>query len=246
MRKFLFAVVCVVGASPVVAGTEPDADEVWKKTLAAYAVLDTYTDAGVVTAEYGSGGSHLRETHKFQTALVRPRQFLFAFDEDPDAGAERFVIWCDNAAFNSWWSATGVHETYAQGQGLNAFAIGSLPSRGSDVLIPALIFAAAGLQGPLSAFEELKSEGVAKLDGRAQFRISGVVREKYGTDYVSSERPTEVWIDAQSFLIRKVVQDTPKGSVTGVVDRVTTLIAPVAGTKPDPATFRFVVPKAQP
>lgn len=243
LRTVVLAAALTLGGNhSIAAPAEPSADDLWKKTAAAYAALETYTDAGTITVESGSGGSVLRETHKFRTALSRPRRFLFAFDEDPNAGAERFVIWCDNAEFRTWWSATGVQATYPQGEGLNAFAIGSSPSKGGAVLIPALIFSTAGLKGPLSAFEDLKSERTTTVDGRNQIRIDGVVRERYGNDYVSSERPTQVWIDARTSLILKVMQDTPRGTAAGSIDRITTIIAPLSGTKLEPAVFRFTIP----
>lgn len=236
----VLAALAVLLAAPA-GRAETDADELWQRVVAAYEALGTYSDSGEIVTEYGSGATvEIRERHRFKTVLKRPRQFYFEFNEDPAAGADRFVIWCEGAEFNSWWLTTKVHDVYPQGKGIDAFAVASLPTKGTAVLIPGLLFGSAGLQGPLHSLEELRLDGTERIDGRDHIKLSGIVREKYGTSYVSSEYPATLWIDRDSLLIRRMLQDTPLGA--GGINRSMTTLDPVADPELDDAAFRFTPP----
>lgn len=236
----VLAALAVLLAAPA-GRAETEAEQLWHRVVAAYGALGSYTDSGEIVTEYGSGTAvEIREQHRFKTALKRPRQFYFEFDEDPDAGADRFVIWCEGAEFNSWWLTTKVHEVYPQGKGIDAFAVASLPTKGTAVLVPGLLFGSAGLRGPLQSLEELRLDGTERIDGRDHDKLSGIVREKYGTSYVSSEYPATLWIDSESLLIRRIVQDTPLGG--GGINRSVTTFDPVADPVLDDALFRFSPP----
>jgi len=223
------------------------ADQIWKHTLAVYAMAATYEDTGESVTEYGGDGTvQLREAHHFKTALNRPRQFYFEFSADPSAGGGKFVIWCEGEAFNSWWSDTRVHQAYPPGEGINAFALGSLPTKGTDVLVPALLYAQLGLRGPLLSLEELELAGRETVAGRQHYKLVGVARERYGNDYVSSERPTSVWIDERTFVVAKIVQETPSDAGNGLIDRITTTLTARIGGAPPAGAFHFTVPADQP
>ena len=74
LKISFFAAALLFMARPVIAADAPQgAGELWQKTLAAYAAVASYSDTGVITTEFGTGGTRLRETHKFKTALIRPR-----------------------------------------------------------------------------------------------------------------------------------------------------------------------------
>jgi outer membrane lipoprotein-sorting protein len=235
----LLAALAVLLAAPA-SRAETEADQLWQRVTAAYDALGTYSDSGEIVTEYGSGTAvQIREQHRFKTALKRPRQFYFEFDEDPDAGADRFVLWCEGAEFNTWWLTTKVHEVYPKGKGIDAFAVASLPTKGTAVLVPGLLFGSAGLKGPLHSLEELRLDGSGRIGGRDHVKLSGIVREKYGTSYVSSEYPATLWIDSESLLIRRILLDTPPG---GGINRSTTTFDPVADPAVDDALFRFSPP----
>jgi hypothetical protein len=51
-----------------------------------------------------------------------------------------------------------------------------------------------------------------------------------------------VWIDAESLLLRKIVEDTPRGSPGGIIDRVTTIFEPRANPDLKGVQFRFSIP----
>jgi hypothetical protein len=230
-RSVIFLAVFLVGLAAVAGDAGggqalPEAGDLIERSRAAYAALRSYADTGVVTAEDRLPGSPaVVEHHTFATYYRAPRQFLFDFTEDEKAGGERFVIWCDGGDFNTWWSTTGVHEKYERGRGGVAFAVGSLPTKGSALLIPPLLFSQAGLQGPLVSLQEPRLAGTEEVGGRRSYKITADMRLAYGTGNVGEERAVTIWIDAETLLVRKVFQDTPRGGMAGAVSRLTTTFA---------------------
>jgi hypothetical protein len=224
----------------------PEARALLERSRAAYAALRSYADTGVViTEEQLPGAPAVVERHTFTTYYRAPRQFFFDFNKDPKAGGERFVIWCAGEEFNTWWSTTGVHEKYERGRGELAFATGSLPTKGAALQIPPLLFSQAGLQGPLMSFKEPRLAGTEEVGGRRCYKVIAEMSLSYGTGYVGEERATTVWIDAETLLVRKVFQDTPRGGMAGAVSRVTTTFEPQADPDLDDARFRFAVPSGE-
>jgi outer membrane lipoprotein-sorting protein len=220
------------------------ADDLWEQSRAAYAALQSYADAGVVVTESQSPGAPLLvERHTFTTYYHAPREFYFDFKKDPKAGNERLVIWCDGGDFQSWWSATRVHQTYPQGTGASAFGTSAFPTKGSVVLIPPLLFSKAGLQGPLVALKAPRVlSDTEALKGVRVHRLVGDVAIRYATGLGGHARATTVWIDAQTLLVRKIVEDTPAGSPEGSVSRTTTTFQPQANPPLADSLFRFEVP----
>lgn len=219
-------------------------EQVLKQSRDTYVALTSYADTGSVTTRYHSGRApESVETYTFRTAYQTPRQFLFDFKKGMDAGAERFVIWSEGQDFNSWWSATQVHEDYPQGQGANAFALSAYPTQESSVMIPALLFSKAGLQGPLSSFTLLKGAGTEKLGEHLCYRLIGQEAMAYKTGTVAGGRAVTLWIDAETLLMRKIFEDTPDGDGGDILNTVTTSFEPVANPAIDPTRFHFEVPK---
>jgi outer membrane lipoprotein-sorting protein len=211
------------------------------KSVAKYATLKTYSDSGTITYEYSSNSSDpvQKEQYTFVTFYRAPRQFLFDFKKGPNADDERLVVWADAGDFNTWWSATKVHETYPKGQGDSAFALSSFPTKGSVMKIPTLLFAGAGLHGPLTDFKLLRTDPDESINGHRCSKLVGEVALAYGTGTVTASTPTTIWIDAESLLVRKILEDNTK---SGAVDRVTTTFEPEADPKIDDAKFKFFPP----
>jgi outer membrane lipoprotein-sorting protein len=212
-----------------------------EKSVAKYAALKTYSDTGTITYEYSSNLSDpvQKEQYTFTTFYRAPRQFLFDFRKGPDADDERLVVWADAADFNTWWSATKVHDTYPKGQGDNAFALSSFPTKGSVMKIPPLLFSGAGLHGPITDFKLLRTDPDETVNGHRCNKLVGEVALAYGTGTVTASTPTTIWIDAESLLVRKILEDNTK---SGAVDRVTTTFEPEADPKIDDAKFKFAPP----
>jgi hypothetical protein len=218
--------------------------QVLKQSRDTYAALSSYSDSGSITSTYRSGSAPASvDTYTFYTAYHTPRQFLLEFKKGPEVADERFVIWSEGQDFNSWWSATKVHEQYPQGRGANAFALGAYPTQGAAVMIPPLLFAKAGLQGPLASFTLSKGAGTEKIGDHLCYRLLGEEAMAYKTGNVAGGRAVTVWIDAQSLLVRKVFEDTPSDSASDTINTITTNLEPLANPAIDSARFHFDVPK---
>jgi hypothetical protein len=247
LRSTAFGVIVVltlpliVTAVPAATAAMSGAD-VLAQSRAKYAAMKSYADTGVVTTEFAlsRAAPPTVERNSFRTVYSAPRRFLLDFKKG--AGGERLVIWGDGENFHTWWSATGVHEVYPRGQGANAFALSSLPTLGAAMAVPPLLFSQAGLHGVLTDFELVRSEGVETLDGRSCYRLVGTVGLAYGTGAVSGGRSTTIWIDVDTLLVGKMLEDTPAGSGADMVDRVITRFQPQNNPPVDPAVFQFIIP----
>jgi outer membrane lipoprotein-sorting protein len=217
--------------------------DVLERSRTKYAGLKVYADTGTVTTEYkGSGdpGPASVEHDTFKTYYRAPRQFFFEFVKDPSVGEERYVIWADGADFFTWWSATKVRDDYPKGQGGTAFALATFPTKGSLMQISPLLFADGGLHGPIVDIKVLRSDETEEINKHRCYKVVGEVALAYGTGAVTSVRPTTVWIDADSLLIRKVLEDTPKNEAG--TDRVITTFEPDENPKVDDVKFKFDPP----
>lgn len=181
------------------------------------------------------------QSYDLTTAYRPPRQFIFSTIRASDS--ERFVIWVDSGDFNTYWSATQVTTDYPQGQGATAFAVGSEPTVEAIVTIPALLFAEAGLHGPLTDLGDLKAAGYEDVGGHRCYKIDGTIASAYGTGAVTGVRPATIWIDAESLMVRKLFEDNPKESAVGVTDQVVMTFDPKVNPELSDGTFGFVPPQ---
>lgn len=214
--------------------------EVYEKSRAAYAALKSYSDTGTVTTEYKDAGEAIVEKHSFKTFYRAPRQFFFEFKEDPNAGGEQFVIWSDGGDFQTWWSETRVHEKYEKGRGATAFALASLPTKESALQIAPLLFAQSELHGSISHLDQPRLAGTESINGRNCYKL---IADKRETGRGEETRSVTVWIDAETYLVRKVFEDTPPDSGAGIISRVTTTFEPQVNPKIDETRFAFTPPK---
>ncbi len=214
--------------------------DILEQSRAKYASLKTYSDTGTVTTEYGgtSTAPATVEHFTFTTYYRTPRQFFFDFKAKD--GDERLVIWSDETDFNTWWSQTKVHDTYPKGRGATAFAVTAFPTKGSAMHLAPLLFSQAGLHGSITDFKLLHADPAEAINGHRCLKLVGEVGLAYGSGAVNNVVPTTIWIDAESLLVRKIFEDTPKGSVE--VERATTTFEPAADPKIDDAKFKFTPP----
>lgn len=220
--------------------------DVLARSRATYASLKSYSDTGTVDVEFGPAAAPLRERHAFKTFFRAPRHFYFEFNEDKRAGGERFVVWSDLEAFHTWWSTTGLENTFPKGQGAAAFMTGARPTQNALLQIAPLLFPAAGLTGTLNEFTDASVAGNEDVGGRPCHKLVGTARSVYpATGRVTNVRRTTVWIDAATGLVRKVFEDTAQGTPAGTVARVTTTFEPVANPVLDDARFHFTVPASR-
>ena len=241
-KKRAFAVLALVATAPSAASAgEYDPRDVYARMQEAYAQLKSYADVGSIATDYEAAGGTDAQSYAVTTAFRRPRQFIFSTVRATDS--ERFVIWVDTGDFKTYWSASQDTEDYPQGQGGSAFAIGSEPTEGTIVTIPALLFADAGLHGPLTDLGDLKASGYEDVTGHRCYKIDGTIASAYGTGAVTGVRAATVWIDEETLLVRKLFEDTPKDTQAGVTDQVVMTFEPNANPDLADNPFNFVPPQ---
>ncbi|PSJ57350.1 hypothetical protein C7I85_22420 [Mesorhizobium soli] len=224
---------------------EAPEDDVMGPVSARYRKLASYSDQGTVEVRYQWPGNPLvTERHSFRTLFRAPRNFFFRFDADPAAGGDALVIWCDGGAFQSWWKATGVHTVHDGGKGAVAFLTAQSPTKDSANLIAPHLFPQAKLPGPTYGLIEPRENGDDELAGR---RCRKIVADQRVTGVVTVEkRPTTVWIDQDSGLVRKVVVDAEVNSPAGMIDQRIFLIEPVVDPELSDDQFIFAPPGSAP
>ncbi len=220
-------------------GLEPD--HPLASVTARYGSLASYSDTGTVETTYQWPGTPaLVERHRFETLYRAPRNFFFRFDQDPAAGGDALVIWCDGGDFQSWWKATGIHEVHGNGQGAIAFLNASSPTKDAANLIAPHLFPQAMLPGPSYRLIGAREEGEEWINGRA-CRLVSADQRVTGVQTVE-DRPTRVWVDKESELIVQVRVDAETGSPEGFLDRKIFSIDPVADPALPDERFTFIPP----
>jgi len=214
-------------------------DDILQRTRAMYAALHSYADTGVVLRQFSS----TQERHTFTTYYKASRPFYFDFQKE---SGDRFVIWSDEKAFHSWWKSTGVQDDYPRGRGINVFLPADFVTLGSALKIPALLFSGSGLQGAFANFTDAALDGREDVGGRTCFRLVGTAKDVYpGTGREVNVRQMTVWVDAESLLIRKVLEDSPKGTAPAARIRTTTTFEPRANPPLDDSHFQFAAPASK-
>ena len=217
------------------------AQDILTKSQAAYAALKSYSDTGTVDTEFGPPNGLLREHHTFQTLFRAPRHFLFDFVKQDKA--DRFVVWADDEAFHTWWQATGTADTYPKGQGGAAFVAGGQPTLNSLMVLSPWLFPQGDLSGALTEFGDATLAGTDAINGHSCYKLSGVGKSVYRqSGHVVNVRKMTVWIDAQTFLVRRVFEDTADGAA-GYANRFTTTFDPQANPSLADARFAFTPPR---
>jgi hypothetical protein len=227
------------------------ADDVLAKTRAAYAALTSYSDSGTVLDEMG--GYTDRST--FRTLFNRkPRQLLIEYrgHESEYKGGNRIplnthlALWLENDDLQTWNSGSQSHETYPAdgGQQVNALKNAGYFTRGISILTSSLFYTKSGLPSPVQATEEAEADGFETVNGRRCFRVLGVERYRYPSGRETGVRAITLWIDAETYLIHRILQDTPKGMPRGTISRRTTILKPQANPTLEAAQFHFAVPES--
>ena len=212
-------------------------DKIFESVRAKYASLTSYADSGEIINEFGRDS---KETHKFTTLFNRsPRGYLLDFTKQ---SGEKFVVWGDPDAFHSWWSSINSRSDYPNPSNTGVFTGSDVHTYGVAMKVTSLIYAKANLQGSFTNFTDIVSSGTDDLSGHKCYRLTGKARDIYSnTGRESNVRKMTVWVDADSMLIRKVVEEWPP--LPGQVSRYTTLYDPQANPTIDVAKFRFAPPK---
>lgn len=227
------------------------AEDVLKRTMALYPALQSYADTGTVTEEV----TGFTNRSSFRTYYVStPRNFFFEHRQlatEYQSGqklplSNRIVLWMLRGQLQSWNSALGSHDEFPEGTNQVApFVQATAGTSGAAVLIPSLIYAKANLRTTIQELGDITNAGFETLGGRRCYKLMGIARSVYPSGAITNVRAATVWIDAETFLIRKVFTDTPKGYPRGSIHRLTIAYDPRLSPALDDSLFRFAVPSAQ-
>ena len=206
-------------------------------TRSTYGGLSSYSDTSTVLKEY-SPGSH--NSFSFTTAFNRaPRHLLFDYRMP---SGDRMVVWADPEAFHVWWKTTGQVTEFPNPRNSGAITLSDYPTGGAISKILPLLYAKAGLPGALQHFEPARLAGMEDVGGSKCFRLEGSTSDLYAaTGKTVNVRSLIVWIDSTSYLIRKVVEETPTSP--GLLNRTTTTFNPNANPSINDDSFKFAPPR---
>jgi outer membrane lipoprotein-sorting protein len=220
-----------------VANAEESSAAILAHARSVYEALNSYADSGTVLYEY-TATSH--DEHHFTTAFNRaPRRFLLDFHK---GSGDRIVISGDPDAFHVWWKATGQTTEYPNPKNAGAITLSDFPTNAVATKIPPLLYAKAGLPGAIAHFVPEDNVVPEACADKKCYRLQGTTGDTYGaTGRQVNVRKLSVWVEEQTYLIRKVIEDAP--AAAGTLNRTTTTFIPQANPTLDDDAFKFTVPK---
>ena len=225
-----------------------DAEDALQRSSAAYAALTAYADSGTVVDDAGG----FKDKYTFRTYFTRqPRNLFLDFsmieseynDGHTIKSDYATVIWMENGLLQTYVRTTQEHTTYPEdgGRQVEALKGATYGTKGVSVIVPSMIYTKAGLASVIQATEEATAAGSDAVDGRPCLKVTGIERWRYPSGQVTGVRPVTIWIDAETYLIRKIFQDTPKSMPRGGISRRTTTFRPHANPSLAPTSFRYTV-----
>lgn len=218
------------GAAPTGAASAPA--DLMQRLRATYGELRSYADSGAVLYEYGGSA---QDHHTFTTAFTRaPRRFQLDFHKD---GGDRHVLWGDPDAFHTWTKAVGAQTDYPNPNNVGAITLSGPNTASVAAKIPTLLYAKAEIPGDFSNLRDLAAAGSEAVDGHRCERYTARAVDVYGTGREVNAHAMAMWIDAETQLIRKVVEEWPP--IGGHASRRTTTYRPEANLALDESRFRF-------
>lgn len=211
------------------------AESILQKTRDAYTQLKSYADTGIVLYEYGTSSE---DKHSFSTAFNRaPRHLLLEFHKQ---SGDRYVIWADPDAFHTWWKTIGQQTDYPNPNNAPALNLSAPNTAGIALKIPTLLYGEAFSSAMLKIADPALN-GTDELGGHRCQRITGRMSDTYGaTGREVNPRKVTLWIDSQSFLVRKMMEEFP--ALPGQRNRTTITFEPRANPALEEASFKFVPP----
>jgi outer membrane lipoprotein-sorting protein len=238
MRTFAFCLLALA-FSPLTMGGQETPGAILEHSRSVYGALSSYSDSGTTVIEYGPSNQPGRDENSFSTWFNRaPRHFLFEYRKPSD----RMVIWGDPDAFHVWWKATGQVSEYPNPKNTGALTLSDYPTNSTISKIPPLLYSKANLPGAVAAFEPTRVAGTEEVDGSKCYRLEGTASDSYGqTGNKVNQRHITVWIDASSFLVRKVVEEA--ATAPGSVNRTTSTFRPQANPQISDDHFQFAPPR---
>ncbi len=162
-----------------------------------YRNCKSYRDSGSVKTIFIKDGGQQTTEKTFQTAFVRPDQFRFEYRDWMGGQEKKYVIWRSGEDVRTWWDLKPQVETPESLARALAAAVGV--SGNLSNTIPKLLLPNEVSVGPLTAIKKVKRTADGKHDDRECFRIEG----QYGDGSLT------VWIDSESYLVRRIDERQP-------------------------------------
>jgi hypothetical protein len=223
------------------------------RSIAYYATLASYADTGTVTVDTGAVVEKARFTTYFRRAS---RDLFFDFQSlssvtvktghTIDMRAYHVVLWMFEGAMQTYQTPTPqpLQQVGSDaGAQVRALSGTSVPTRGAAILIPSLLYSQARLPSSVLQIESATMTGVDPINGRPCHKISGTAAAYYPSGRRTGIRPVIVWIDTETQLLRRVVEDTPEGYGDGKATlRITFDFQPQANPAIEDSKFQFKVP----
>jgi len=221
------------------------------RSIALYPTLASYADTGTVVRE----APGMVDREKFRTYYRRDsRDFYFDYQGVDsksgsmtlDMSAKRLVLWMIKGEMQAFNQQLKTHDTIPPQGNQPAVLQGAVAgTHGTSTLIPSLIYVKANLNGTIRQIRQATDAGVETVGSRRCHKLIGMAAEYYPSGQMTNVRQVTVWIDAESLLVRKVFEDTPRGYPLGSYSRLTVTIEPQANPTLDDGKFRFTVPESQ-
>ena len=178
------------------------AAQVIERMAQTYAQCKTYTDTGTHTSVTTSKSGEETEVLQFSTAMVRPNQFRFEYSEKGKPGR---VVWRSGQEVKvSMAGPPAINKSLAL-----AIAFFTGISDGTAYTIPALLMPSEVTGIKLTDMRKPVRGEDQSIDGRNCFSIQGQLPEGRST----------IWIDQESFLVRRIEQSYPLVEGVTVAER---------------------------
>jgi len=178
-----------------------NARQILERVGQVYRASKSYVDTGTVETVYKTQrGARTAETH-FKTAYAAPSDFRFESSMG-DFGSFKvgFIAWLDNNGVKTWSSLK--NDPFTKVDSIQDALDGAAGiSRDSSGMIPGLFFPGTKLGGDIIRLTSAERLEDARIDGLDCFQVQGF-------RWPNTGQPTTVWIDKESFLIRKVYEES--------------------------------------
>ena len=226
------------------------AEDILERTRALYPTLQSYADSGTVL-EDGGGDQRRGSFQTYYLAAAQSFFFEYRWDSFHDANGTwkldyHLVFWMQRGELQTWDATARMHQVFPAGSDqVTPLRVSGPATREASILVPSLIYTKAQLPGPVQAFQEVTVAETEPIGGRPCHKLMGLWRMYYPSGKVAGVRPMTVWIDKESYLIRQVLLDTPKGVAVGLVNRLTFTYKPHLNPTLSDSLFTFSVPSAQ-
>ena len=185
------------------------AEQIVELSMKVYARCDSYRDSGIAGTTFVGEERQWTAEKPFTTAFVRPGRIRFEY-KDMSAGdpPPSYIIWAEGDEVRTWWDMKpGVNRPGTLGE---AIAAAAGVSQGTSHRIPSMLLPDASAGKSALELSYARRIDNAEVDGFECFRIRGQSIRTPRTlgsgenSVVLRENSSTIWIDKQSYLVRRV------------------------------------------